>query len=738
MTKNLGPWTTAASAGSTAHLSTFWKRRLAMLPAAHRSSNRLGGRVVLFLLVAAALLWALPTLRESSVATTQAAGERSPATTAPTAKAASLTAKPPTLKNDSGAVASSEARATILKVNTPWLQPKTHPRSYIFSMKHTDKEDLWEAIVEFDSSAGVSVRPGPNSKERFDPYKGRLDANDFALLEGVSFYGPLHQAARSPDAYQVRVLGDGEVSGTEARVMHLRPAKPDEGTYPESLIRRPYPLRISCGCGIWELSYGSSQAAVEVDQIWVEKATGRVLREEGFVQGECRFLVEYGDYEKVSERAAVPRHVVVNLFSVSTDAPALREPCPWVFDMTFALHGGNAWLLKELTEWQAGKKVATAAVRDVKVAGAAGPGTAPQPALAAGKASEATREQAIAELKKAGASFEFRRDRTDEVLTVNLDHTHIGDDALTWISRIPETCYVRLEGTNVSDAGLVRLSPLGNLQGLDLAETGITDAGIEYIREHKNLRSLNLTKTKVTDAGMARLSPLADLEMLLVTDTAITDVGLKHIAEHPKLWWLDLAQTKISDAGLAELGPLEKLAYLMVTETGITDAGVKYICQHRTLLHLNLGGTKITDDAVLDLAKLPRLAELMLTGGPPARITDRALERLTPLRSLKKLYLNGTAVTDVGLRYLKELPNLDTIGLYWTGITDKGVEQLAEIKSLRHVNLNNTKITSAALDRLAPLPKLDHLEIRTNPGVSKAAVEAFRKAHPRCTVGADG
>lgn len=256
MTKNLGPWTTAASAGSTAHLSTFWKRRLAMLPAAHRSSNRLGGRVVLFLLVAAALLWALPTLRESSVATTQAAGERSPATTAPTAKAASLTAKPPTLKNDSGAVASSEARATILKVNTPWLQPKTHPRSYIFSMKHTDKEDLWEAIVEFDSSAGVSVRPGPNSKERFDPYKGRLDANDFALLEGVSFYGPLHQAVRSPDAYQVRVLGDGEVSGTEARVMHLRPAKPDEGTYPESLIRQPCPFALAVVAGFGNCRMG--------------------------------------------------------------------------------------------------------------------------------------------------------------------------------------------------------------------------------------------------------------------------------------------------------------------------------------------------------------------------------------------------------------------------------------------------------------------------------------------------
>ena len=58
---NLGPWATAAGAGSKAHLSTFWKRRLAMLPTAHRSSIRLGGRVILLLLITAGLVWVLPT-----------------------------------------------------------------------------------------------------------------------------------------------------------------------------------------------------------------------------------------------------------------------------------------------------------------------------------------------------------------------------------------------------------------------------------------------------------------------------------------------------------------------------------------------------------------------------------------------------------------------------------------------------------------------------------------------------
>jgi len=69
MNTSFGPWTTAADTGSVTNLSTFWKRRLAMLPVTYRSSARLGGRVVLVLFTAAALVWALPTLRSAAAQT---------------------------------------------------------------------------------------------------------------------------------------------------------------------------------------------------------------------------------------------------------------------------------------------------------------------------------------------------------------------------------------------------------------------------------------------------------------------------------------------------------------------------------------------------------------------------------------------------------------------------------------------------------------------------------------------
>ena len=73
MAHQYGPWATLIDAGGNPQLSTFWKRRLAMLPAIHRSSVHLHRRAVLFLLLGAVFVWTLPTLRGN-------AGERPAAT----------------------------------------------------------------------------------------------------------------------------------------------------------------------------------------------------------------------------------------------------------------------------------------------------------------------------------------------------------------------------------------------------------------------------------------------------------------------------------------------------------------------------------------------------------------------------------------------------------------------------------------------------------------------------------
>jgi len=66
MKNSLGPWGTALNVGPNPQLSAFWKKRMAMLVPASRSSRRLSWPSALCLIVAAVLTSALPTLRDSS------------------------------------------------------------------------------------------------------------------------------------------------------------------------------------------------------------------------------------------------------------------------------------------------------------------------------------------------------------------------------------------------------------------------------------------------------------------------------------------------------------------------------------------------------------------------------------------------------------------------------------------------------------------------------------------------
>jgi hypothetical protein len=62
MNRSFGPWSTAMDTGAHPELSTFWKRRLAMLPLLGQTASRVSRRAVLTLVVLAVVALLLPTL----------------------------------------------------------------------------------------------------------------------------------------------------------------------------------------------------------------------------------------------------------------------------------------------------------------------------------------------------------------------------------------------------------------------------------------------------------------------------------------------------------------------------------------------------------------------------------------------------------------------------------------------------------------------------------------------------
>jgi hypothetical protein len=85
-------------------------------------------------------------------------------------------------------------------------------------------------------------------------------------------------------------------------------------------------------------------------------------------------------------------------------------------------------------------------------------------------------------------------------------------------------------------------------------------------------------------------------------------------------------------------------------------------------------------------------------------VTDRTLELLKGMNTLKKLDLNNTQVTDAGLKLLKDLPALNALRLKNTRITDQGFQEaLAKKESLLELDLTGTQVSqeSAQAWRLA-------------------------------------
>ena len=91
------------------------------------------------------------------------------------------------------------------------------------------------------------------------------------------------------------------------------------------------------------------------------------------------------------------------------------------------------------------------------------------------------------------------------------------------------------------------------------------------------------------------------------------------------------------------------------------------------------------------------------------QVTDRGLRYLTSL-PIKKLLLNGTAVTDTGLAQLKKLTSLHTLILEDTAVRGTGLHHLAALP-ITQLNLRATEIDDAGLAGLSNWLALSALDL---------------------------
>ena len=167
------------------------------------------------------------------------------------------------------------------------------------------------------------------------------------------------------------------------------------------------------------------------------------------------------------------------------------------------------------------------------------------------------------------------------------------------------------------------------------------------------------------------------------------------------------------------------------TRSEDTDAALQNLTVMNQLQRLYLNGSHITDAGLGNLKESNQLQSLDLH---EAKVTDAGLENLKQLHQLQWLDINGTdQITDAGLANLQGLNQLRALYLSGTHVTDAGLEYLQGFTQLQTLDVSHTQVTDAGLEYLRGFTQLQTLSVGYTE-VTDAGVKKLQQALPNCTI----
>lgn len=120
-----------------------------------------------------------------------------------------------------------------------------------------------------------------------------------------------------------------------------------------------------------------------------------------------------------------------------------------------------------------------------------------------------------------------------------------------------------------------------------------------------------------------------------------------------------------------------------------TDWRFEFLKELGELQHLAMNHTK-SSEWMASLSQLPKL-EVLETYR--CNITDKTLQHLKTVKSLRQLTLEVGTITDDGLKVLVGLERLESLSLQHMPITNEGLKTIARIPNLKKVVLVDLKVT---------------------------------------------
>jgi len=193
---------------------------------------------------------------------------------------------------------------------------------------------------------------------------------------------------------------------------------------------------------------------------------------------------------------------------------------------------------------------------------------------------------------------------------------------------------------------------------------------------------------------------------------------------------IEFISTPLTDKDIETLAQLKPEIYrLGIGQAKITDKGIQYLSTITSLKSLNIDSTAITDESCPVLAKLNNLRTLSLE---KTTISDTCISELVKIKSLTRLFINDTAIDGSGFEHFQS--KIDEIYASRTHLDDTGLKFIGNMTQLNHLDISSTRITDKGLLHLTGIEGLRHLDLRDTAITSKGVKDLLAKAKKLITL----
>ncbi len=284
-----------------------------------------------------------------------------------------------------------------------------------------------------------------------------------------------------------------------------------------------------------------------------------------------------------------------------------------------------------------------------------------------------------------------------------LNRADLKGHSLLPLARLKLLHNLQISGNGLGDADLAALARFSSLENLNLGDTNFSGESLGFLPSLKTVRGLELAGATLPEGAMAKVAAMPALSHLQLYNSKVAGKELHALAASKSLTELHLENTAVLAEDFSGMTPMPSLRRLTlnISKPTVSDSGARMLAATFPRLEAFVGnGSELSTAGIATLAGIGSLSELYLDDA--SDLDESSLGAIANMKRLSRLGLNRSGLKDEHVAALLEplKSRLELLNIENTRLSDKAVESLSKLKSLRTLNIIGTDISAEGIASL--------------------------------------